>query len=129
MRKKQKKKAEQIEKDTKSGISQDVTEVRNKYKEELARAAAGIADEARGKMTDSYNVNIAFYDGAIDGMGKQINALPENQRQPYIEQLNKLINERKAFADQYVAFMQNIDQQIQSMVQHVIESLGAAAGN
>ncbi len=61
-------------------------------------------------------------------MQAQIAALPETERAKYQESLNSWIANRQAFIDQYLQFMQSIDAQIQTMVQKVLESLGAAAG-
>lgn len=123
-----KKKAEELTAQTNDGIKKDVAEIRDIYREELLHAAAAVAAETRDKMTKEYNVNLGLFNGAIEGMQAQIAALPETERAKYQESLNSWIANRQAFIDQYLQFMQSIDAQIQTMVQKVLESLGAAAG-
>lgn len=118
------KKAEKIANDTNAGIQQDVEDIRATYKDDLYRIAGDVASETRENMTKEYNVNLGLFNGAIDGMQAQINALPEDQRGKYQQDLQQWITNRQSFIDQYVQFMQNLDAEIQGMVKAVLESLG-----
>lgn len=122
------KKVEELENQTNEGIKQDIRDIRNIYKDKLLLAATAVATETREKMTQEYNINLSLFNGAIEGMQAQILVLPETERGKYQENLDSWIKNRQDFIDQYLQFMQNIDAEIQSMVQKVLDSLGTAAG-
>lgn len=122
------KKADELENQANEGIKQDIRDLRNIYKDKLFLAATAVATEIREKMTQEYNVNLSLFNGAIEGIQAQILALPETERGKYQENLDAWIKNRQDFIDQYLQFMQNIDAEIQSMVQKVLDSLGTAAG-
>jgi hypothetical protein len=120
-------KAKQIEADTKAGIASDLEEIRAKYKDLLLQLSGEVATETRERLTSEYNVSLALFNGAIEGMQLQIAALPESERPKFDSALQEWIRNRQSFIDQYVIFMQSIDSQIQSMVQKVLDSLGQLA--
>lgn len=122
------KKAKEMQTRSSTEIKQDIIEIRNNYRDELVQAATAVAEESREKMTEQYNVNLALYNGAIEGMQVQISKLPEAEQVKFQENLNSLIFNRQSLIDQYSNFMGSIDSEIQMMVQKVLESLGAAAG-
>lgn len=121
-------KAEDLKTQATAEMKQDILDIRNIYKDQLFRAATAVAEESRVKMTEQYNINLALFNGAIEGMNSQISALPANEQLKYQNNLNALIANRQSLIDQYTTFMTNIDAEIQMMVQRVFESLGAAAG-
>lgn len=122
------KKADELKVQASEGIKQDVLSIRDTYKNELLQAATAVAQEAREEMTTQYNMNLAFFNGAIESVQAQILTLPESARSKYQENLDSLIANRQALIDQYLTSMQSTDEEIQKMVQNVLESFGAAAG-
>ncbi|MCF1487392.1 hypothetical protein LZ838_08460 [Pseudomonas sp. AA27] len=121
-------KAEELKTQATAEMKQDILDIRNIYKDQLFQAATAVAEESRLKMTEQYNINLALFNGAIEGMNSQISKLPASEQEKYQVNLNSLMANRQSLIDQYTSFMTNIDAEIQMMVQRVFESLGAAAG-